>query len=157
MLQAKKGPESGKKGPKVHFEASSSFVYCLWFYFEFKNREEYHKIQSDTIFIDVYSIWGGLCIKKGTKRVKKSQIWVSRLLEALFVVTEKYSQAKTDGAPQINHISMKMLSDRSFWYYSLVLNPKQNLNQQKKASRSLETQIWLFLPLFLPFFAFEAA
>ena len=32
--------------------------------------------------------------------VKKSQICVSRLLEALFVVTEKYSQAKTDGGQQ---------------------------------------------------------
>ena len=61
---------------------------CLRSYFEFKTREEYHKLQSDTIFIDVYLIWGGLCIKKGTKRVKKSQICVSRLLEALFVVTK---------------------------------------------------------------------
>ena len=101
-LQAKKGPERGQKGPKLYFEASSGFVYYLRCYFEFKIGEEYHKIQSDTIFIDIYSIWGGLCIKKGTKRVKKSQICVSRLLEALFVVTEKYSQAKTDGGHQKN-------------------------------------------------------
>ena len=102
MLQAKKGPKRGQKGPKLHFETSRGFVYCLRSYFEFKTREEYHKLQSDTIFIDVYLIWGGLCIKKGTKRVKKSQICVSRLLEALFVVTEKYSQAKTDGGQQKN-------------------------------------------------------
>ena len=54
--RAKKGPKRGQKGPKLHFEASRGFVYCLRSCFEFKNREEYHKIQSDTIFIDVYLI-----------------------------------------------------------------------------------------------------
>ena len=70
--------------------------------FRFKTREEYHKLQSDTIFIDVYLILGGLCINNGTKSVKNSQICVSRLLEALLVVTEKYSQGKTDGEQQKN-------------------------------------------------------
>ena len=89
-------PKKSQKGPKLHFEASRGFVYCLRSCFEFKTRGEYHKLQSDTIFIDVYLILGGLCIKKGTKRVKKSQICVSRHLEALFVVKEKYSEVITD-------------------------------------------------------------
>ena len=95
-------PKKSQKGPKLHFEASRGFVYCLRSCFEFKTREEYHKLQSDTILMDVYLILGGLCIKKGTKSVKKSQICCSRLLEALFVVTEKYSQAKTDGGQRKN-------------------------------------------------------
>ena len=38
--------------------------------------------------------------QKRAEKGQKSQICVSRLLEALFVVTEKYSQAKTDGGQQ---------------------------------------------------------
>ena len=98
----KKGQKGAKKGQN-YISRLLEALFIVWvFYFEFKTREEYHKLQSDTIFIDVYLIWDGLCMKKGTKRVKKSQICVSRLLEALFVVTEKYSQAKTDGGQQKN-------------------------------------------------------
>ena len=81
----KKGQKGAKKGQNYISRLLAALFIVFRFYFEFKIGEEYHKIQSDTIFIDIYSIWGGLFIKKGTKRVKKSQIWVSRLVEALFI------------------------------------------------------------------------
>ena len=85
----RKSQKGAKNGQNCISRLLEAFL-LLKIFFEFKTREEYHKLQSDTIFIDVYFILGGLCIKKGTKRVKKCQICVSRLLEALFVVTEKY-------------------------------------------------------------------
>ena len=126
MLFASK---TGQKGPKLYFEASSGFVYYLRCYFEFKIGEEYHKIQSDTIFIDIYSIWGGLCIKKGTKRVKKSQICVSRLLEALFVVKEKYSEVITDEGHYNNEFDTHYIY--IWWIESVVFNKNKVKKHQK--------------------------
>ena len=68
-----KRDKNGQKEPNLCFKASRGFVYWLRFCFEFKTREEYHKLLSDNIFIDICLIWGALCIKKGPKRVKKAK------------------------------------------------------------------------------------
>ena len=87
-------PKKGQKGPKLHFEASRGFIYCLRSYFEFKTREEYYKLQSDTIFIDVYSICGGLCIKKGTKMVKKAKFVFRGLWRPCLLLQKNVLQPK---------------------------------------------------------------
>ena len=132
-----KRDKKGQKEPNLCFEASRGFVYWLRFCFEFKTREEYHKLLSDNIFIDIWLIWGALCIKNGPKRVKKSQICVSRLLEALFVVKEKYSEVITDEGHYNDEFDTHYIY--IWWIESVVFNENKVKKHQKGPNWWFET------------------
>ena len=134
-----KRDKNGQKEPNLCFKASRGFVYWLRFCFEFKTREEYHKLLSDNIFIDIWLIWGALCIKNRPKRVKKSQICVSRLREALFVVKEKYSEVITDEGHYNNEFDTHYIY--IWWIESVVFNENKVKKHQKGPN-------WWFKTLF---------
>ena len=136
VFLSKKG-QKGSKRAKFGFRGFKRLCLLIeWFFFKFKTREEYHKLLSDNIFIEIWLNWGALCIKKGPKRVKKGSILCFEASRGFVCCYRKIFSSQNWW-----RTTEKFISHLFHWYITKIRCPID-------WKQGLESPIWPFFMLF---------